>query len=221
MIPETFWRECGLTPAAVGRLAAMEGLWRALVEANLRDNLTRITDEREFWLRHVADSLLVGQVCPAIMTEAISVADVGCGGGFPILPLACVNPQLRITGIESRRKKVAFVAAQIEAIGATEASAVALQAREAGRDEAHAGRYDIVLLRAVGDAGKMVREVRQLLSPQAGSCVIHYKTPESIDAEWPLAVREAEKFGMVASRSPVLLLPDGAGHRQFVIMTRP
>ncbi len=221
MIPATFWRECGLPDTAIQRLARLGGLHTALVEANARDNLTRITDEREFWLRHVADSLLVGQMLPALMTDPLTVADVGCGGGFPILPLACVNPELRITGIEARGKKAAFVASQIEALGATGATVVAMQAREAGRHVDHAGRYGVVLLRAVGEAGKMLREVRQLLSAEAGSCVIHYKTPESVEAEWDVARREAEKFGLGISQSQVVHLPHGAGERQFIIMIRP
>ncbi len=220
-VPMTFWQECGLTGEAVDRLAGLSDLYASLLAANERDNLTRITDATEFSIRHVADSLLVGRVCPPLLTEPLVVADVGCGGGFPLLPLAQVNPALRIVGIESRRKKVAFVESQINALRLANASAVSIQAREAGRQEEHAGRYQVVLLRAVGEAGRMLREVRHLVSPQPGSSVIYYKTPDAVAAEWSVAQREATKFGFTIAASEIFQLPGDGGQRQFIVMTRP
>lgn len=85
-----------------------ELLYRRLVEFNSHTNLTAITDEEGVILRHFADSLTAA---PLLGDESgRSVIDVGCGGGFPVLPLAIVRPDLHFTALDSTAKKLTFVA---------------------------------------------------------------------------------------------------------------
>jgi len=210
--------ECGVPPARLNGLAVLGRLREALVAANQALNLTRITSEADYWWLHVADSLSVGRAWPAILTEPLAVADVGCGAGFPLLPLAWANPALRGTGIESRRKKAAFVAEQIRALGLEGAGVVAGRAREAARRPEHAGRYDAVVLRAAGAAGKLVRECRGLLRPAEGSRMVFYKTPPAVAAERAEIEREAGKFALAVEVSPAFTLPGNRGERQFVTL---
>jgi 16S rRNA (guanine527-N7)-methyltransferase len=216
----TYLSECHVPKERVAELGVLGDLYELLLAANQRDNLTRIVDESDYWIRHVVDSLLIGRAVPEIMNADWWVADVGCGGGFPILPLAWANPKLRMTGIESRRKKVEFVSDAIASLGLPNADAIAMQAREAGRAAKFAESFDAVLLRAVGDAGEMLREVRGLLKQTPGARVIHYKTPDSVVAEIELAEREARKYGFRIDLSDVYELPCGAGTRQFMVMVR-
>ncbi len=204
-----FLSTCGVA----GPVAAMARLGADLAEANRSLNLTRIAD---FWVGHVADSLSVGLAKPELLSEPLVVADVGCGGGFPLLPLAWANPALTVVGFESRQKKADFVAEEIGRLGLSNASVVPRRAREAARLPEHAERYDAVLLRAVGAAGDLVRECRGLLKP--GGTLIHYKTPQAVEAERPLAEREAKKYGFTIALSDVIALPEGGGPRQFLFM---
>ena len=218
---ETFLATCHIPPERWTQRAALATLYSNLCAANTQDNLTRIVDEQDFYLRHVADSLLLGRALPEIMTADWRVADVGCGGGFPTLPLAWANPELRITGIEARGKKVAFVAGQIESLRFINASTLAKQAREAGRLADHSRQYHVILLRAVGPAGRMLREVKGLLSDVPGAMIVHYKTPPAVQDEMALAEREAAKAGLRVTVSEVVDLPCDAGKRQFLFMSRP
>ncbi|NQT88555.1 16S rRNA (guanine(527)-N(7))-methyltransferase RsmG [bacterium] len=206
-----FLRSCG----GAGPLDAMARLQADLAEANRSMNLTRVAD---FWVGHVADSLAVGLAVPELLSEAMTVADVGCGAGFPLLPLAWANAELWAVGFESRQKKADFVAREVGRLGLSNASVEPRRAREAARLEEHAGRYDAVLLRAVGPAGELVRECRGLLKP--GGVLIHYKTPQAVQAELPLAEREANKYGFTIATSDVIELPEGGGARQFLLMHR-
>lgn len=217
---ETFLEACHIPPGRWAQREILATLYTNLCVANAQDNLTRIVDEQDFYLRHVADSLLLGQALPEVMTADWRVADVGCGGGFPMLPLAWANPKLRLTGIEARSKKAAFVMAQIGALGFSNAGVLATQAREAGRLADHAGRYHVILLRAVGPAGRMLREVKGLLSEASGAMIIHYKTPPAVPDEIALAEREVAKIGLNVTTSEVFDLPCGAGKRQFLYMSR-
>ena len=129
----------------------------------------KYTDEDVYWVLHVADSLSVGLAMPELLREPLTVADVGCGAGLPMLALAWANPELRLTGIEPRRRPAEFVRRQIEALGLTHCSVLARQAREAGRLPEHTGRYNVVLARAVGPAGKLIRDARRLLRAAPGA----------------------------------------------------
>ncbi len=77
-----------------------------MLKVNEHMNITAITDVREIILRHYADSLLL---LSAGIDENSVLCDIGCGGGFPCLPLAIVRKDLKITGIDSTGKKVDYV----------------------------------------------------------------------------------------------------------------
>jgi 16S rRNA (guanine527-N7)-methyltransferase len=215
---QTFLAEIGLPENR--SLDTMARLYYDLVAANKLTNLTRITDEADFYFRHVADSLAVLSICPELLAEdAPTVADVGCGGGFPILPLAWANPSLRICGIECRPKKTAFIAEEIRRLDFPFASVETAQVREAARGE-HGGIYDVVVLRAVAESGKFLREVRGLLKSDAPGKIINYKTPSAVDIERAVTAREAKKFGFNVIETSPFELPLGMGTRCFVILEK-
>ncbi|MCG3180896.1 MAG: Ribosomal RNA small subunit methyltransferase G [Phycisphaerae bacterium] len=218
-VPTEFLQRCGVDLTA-RPIDTLRRLHANLVAANQQANLTRITDERDYWIRHVADSLAIGLAWPAAMTDALRVADVGCGAGFPALPLAWANPRLEVVGIESHRRKADFVAAQAAELGLANCRVIARQAREAARMPEASQRFDAVLLRAVAEAGRMIRDCRELLRPGVGARIVHYKTPVAVAEEMPLARREADKFGFSLETSDVIALPGGAGERQFLICMR-
>ncbi|MBR6556322.1 MAG: class I SAM-dependent methyltransferase, partial [Clostridia bacterium] len=57
---------------------------RRLIEENEKYNLTAVTDPDEVAVRHFADSLTPAAYLPQ---DARRLIDVGCGAGFPGLPL--------------------------------------------------------------------------------------------------------------------------------------
>ncbi len=99
----------GLTRFApyAGRLAELTA---DLLEYNRHVNLTAVRDEAGVYLRHIVDSLTVEPFLPS----GASLLDVGCGGGFPSLPLAIVRPDLRVTSLDSTAKKLVFIEKQAE-----------------------------------------------------------------------------------------------------------
>jgi 16S rRNA (guanine527-N7)-methyltransferase len=66
-------------------------------------NLTAIGDVSTGVERHLADSL-AGLLVPAVRS-AVTLVDVGSGGGFPGLPLAAARPDLSVTLLESEGRK--------------------------------------------------------------------------------------------------------------------
>lgn len=71
-------------------------------------NLTRILDPDEFYNKQVLDSInpyLQSELFKSEVAKRGVVVDVGFGGGFPILPLAKLLPEVKFVGVETRRKK--------------------------------------------------------------------------------------------------------------------
>lgn len=75
-------------------------------------NLTAISDFQSFYEKQILDSILPLEKS-AKFQETLSdyqlLVDIGFGGGFPILPLAFMNKDLKYIGFEAKRKKVEAV----------------------------------------------------------------------------------------------------------------
>ena len=84
-----------------------------MVETNRVMNITALTTPEKIIPLHYVDCALIAGRIP----ENAKVADVGCGGGFPTLPLAILRPDLTITAIDSTEKKVRYVAETAKALG--------------------------------------------------------------------------------------------------------
>lgn len=115
-----------------------------LLKENQVQNLTAITDPEKVAVRHLTDSLMV---LPALPGSG-SVADVGCGGGFPLIPAAIAAPHLSFTGIDSTAKKIRFVMDAAKALNLANVSGITGRAEEFGQAELRE-RFDAVMSRAV------------------------------------------------------------------------
>ena len=91
-----------LSPETVTQLAEYYSL---LTRWNERLHLVAPCSPEEFAVRHVLESLLLLRYLPA---DAV-VADIGAGGGLPIIPCLIARPDLQVTLIESSQRKVVFL----------------------------------------------------------------------------------------------------------------
>jgi 16S rRNA (guanine527-N7)-methyltransferase len=118
-------------------------LYKYLIEYNSHTNLTAITDEKEVILKHFIDCAAVSKHIEANS----NVIDIGCGAGFPSLPIAIVRPDLQITSLDSTSKKINFVKNAIDLLGLKSSSAICARAEEFASD--NRGAYDVCVSRAV------------------------------------------------------------------------
>ena len=118
-----------------------------MLSVNQSMNLTRITEPRELILRHYIDSLTLLPYIP----EGARLIDVGCGAGFPSLPLAIVRPDLQITALDSTDKKVRYVNRAAELLGLSDhLQAITARAEDAAAPGAPLReQFDVVTGRAV------------------------------------------------------------------------
>ena len=124
---------------------ALDKFAQMLIEKNKVMNLTRILDEDGIAVKHFADSLSILKVD---IPDSSRVMDLGCGAGFPGVPLLIARPDISLTLLDSTAKKLGFVVESIEALG-LKAEVLHARAEEAGQDASYREQYDFVLSRAV------------------------------------------------------------------------
>lgn len=116
-----------------------------MLTENEKYNLTAITEPDAIILQHFADCATLAARLP----QGVTVADVGCGAGFPTLPLAIVRDDLRITAMDSTAKRVDFVTQSARLLSLGGVRTLCIRAEDAGRDSALRERFDRVVARAV------------------------------------------------------------------------
>lgn len=156
-------------------------LYRILTAANTQVNLTRISSEEGFWLKHVADSLLIGVAFPDLVERPLRVGDIGCGAGFPSLILALAYPAWQIAAIDSVGKKTAFVASAAAGLELENLEVITGRTREMGYKPVYQKRFDLLTARAVGEASAIYADARRLIADHGRW--IFYKTPEQAETE--------------------------------------
>ncbi len=149
MNKEQFIEECNkininLTNEQLNKL---ENFYIFMTEYNKKTNLTRITDEKEVYLKHFYDSLTINKVIN--LKNYVSLCDVGTGAGFPGIVLKIVFPNLSITLIESSNKKCTYLTQLIEKLNLKNVSVVC--DRSENYSKKIRDKYDIVASRAVAN----------------------------------------------------------------------
>lgn len=81
------------------------------LEENSKVNLISKNEEKFLWEKHVFDSLGAELFFEKYTTnlQNKTLIDIGTGGGFPAIPLAIRYPELKITALDSIRKKLTAI----------------------------------------------------------------------------------------------------------------
>ena len=123
-------------------------LYDLYADWNAKINVISRKDFSQFYLRHVLHSLAIARVCR--FDAGARVLDVGCGGGFPSVPLAVMFPEAQFTAVDSIGKKITVVRAVAEAAGLSNLRPLNMRAEQLGE------RFDYVVSRAVTDMSTFV-----------------------------------------------------------------
>ena len=115
----------------------------AVVKQNEVMNLTAITEDSAVAKLHLLDSLTVLK-CADLKGKTL--IDVGCGAGFPGVPLAISCPEAKITLLDSLGKRVKWLEEVLPTLGVS-AECVTARAEEAVATRRE--RYDYATSRAV------------------------------------------------------------------------
>lgn len=115
-----------------------------MLEENEKYNLTAIKEPDKIILNHYADCASLAKILP----KGAKIADIGCGAGFPTLPVAILRPDLTILGVDSTQKRINYVNSAAKLLGLSGVCAICERAEELGKG-AYRESFDIVTARAV------------------------------------------------------------------------
>lgn len=147
--------------------AAWERLGRyqaELMKWNRRINLiARETTENQVVENHFLDSLTL---VPFLLSgpKPVHLLDVGTGAGFPGLVLACALPEIQVTLMEPRQKRVTFLKHIIRLIDLANATVVAERVEQAAME--WQGLFTHITSRAVAEPGLFLPLIRALATPE-------------------------------------------------------
>lgn len=190
-------------------------LYQILTIANEQVNLTRIDSEEGFWIKHVADSLMLGVAFPDLTRKKLRVGDIGCGAGFPSLVLAMAYPDWQISAIDSVGKKTAFVESAAVGLELKNLEVINGRTREMGHKPIYQRKFDLLTARAVGVIPTIYADARRLIADHGRW--IFYKTPEQAAQELETLRNNPPPGARLRwQATAVEELPDNAGSRLFV-----
>ena len=121
------------------QLAALKDLY---TEWNTRINVISRKDMDNFYERHVLHSLSIAALFDLL--KGYEVMDLGCGGGFPGIPMAIFFPDTRFHLVDSINKKLIVVNSIAAAIGLENIST-----RHSRAEDIRDRKFDLVISRAV------------------------------------------------------------------------
>jgi 16S rRNA (guanine527-N7)-methyltransferase len=181
--------------------------YRELMEFNKKVNLTSITDESDFVVKHVADSLSAEKYLP----RGAAVCDIGPGGGFPSVPLKILRGDLDFTLFEATAKKAAFIDATAKKLNLNGFTCRHMRAEDAARTSSRES-FDVVVARAVAPLNTLLEYALPLV--KKGGIFVAYKgAGEEISA----SERAAKLLGSKLPTVHEISLPPTGYKRRLVI----
>ncbi|MEO8319404.1 MAG: 16S rRNA (guanine(527)-N(7))-methyltransferase RsmG [Bradyrhizobium sp.] len=178
-----------LTPVSRETEARLDRYVDLLVEWQAKTNLVAPSTLPNLWTRHISDSLQLLSLAPT----AKAWVDLGSGGGFPGVVLACVlaeTPGANVHLIERNAKKAAFLR---EAIRVTSANGTVHLADIGDSVDRIAGPIDCVTARALAPLHQLIGFAEPLVGKGAKALFLK---GQDVEAE----LTEATKYWTIEPR---------------------
>ena len=123
-----------------------------IVDWNEKINLTAITDDFEFIVKHFVDSLTINKYIEKNKT----IIDIGTGAGFPGIPLKILNKENKVVLFDSLNKRIKVLADIVEKINLKNVELIHGRAEESFKNSKYREKYDIAVSRAVASLNVLV-----------------------------------------------------------------
>ena len=146
----------------------------AFLNENSKHNLISKNDEKLLYEKHIYDSLGIKLFFEKYNVKNAKILDIGCGGGFPCVPIAIEFPDIQILGVDSIRKKIASVQAIKDELKLDNLELIADRVENI-KDK----KFDIVVSRAVAEMSKISEYALPML--KKGGYFIAYKSKKALE----------------------------------------
>lgn len=130
------------------QVSQLEELFELYKDWNSKINVISRKDIDNLYLHHVLHSLSIAKWID--LKPKTKILDLGCGGGFPGIPLAILFPDVDFHLVDSIKKKLKVVAAVAEDLNLKNVRTTHSRAEELKE------KYDFVIIRAVASLPKLM-----------------------------------------------------------------
>jgi len=172
---------------------------KVFLEENSKHNLISKNDEKLLYEKHIYDSLSIKLFFEKYGIKSAKILDIGCGGGFPCVPIAIEYPELKIYGLDSIRKKILSVNEIKTKLKLNNLETIC------NRAENITDKFDIIVSRAVADLAKISQYALPLL--KKNGYFVAYKSKKALEelqnAEQTLKKHNAKVIEIIDYRLPL------------------
>ena len=175
-----------------------------VIETNEKFNLTNITTEPDFTIKHIIDSLVGIPYIP----EGAKLLDIGTGAGFPSMPIAISRPDIKVEAIDSTEKKIGFVNQSAKELAVSNIKAMSIRAEEMPKDN----KYDCIVARAVAALPILLELAVPIIN--VGGLFIAYKATED---ELKDSANALKVLNSKVEKTVSLTLPNGDNRCLIII----
>lgn len=155
---------------------------KGILEWNDKINLTAITDENVFIVKHFVDSLTVNE----FLEDNNYIIDIGTGAGFPGIPLKIINKDKKFVLVDSINKKLNVVKTISESLNLEELEIIHSRAEELANKKEYREKFDVAVTRAVSNFSTILEYMLPFI--KVGGIAICMKGPN-----YETEVEEGEK----------------------------
>ena len=163
-------------------LEQFDEYFKLLVEWNEKINLTAITEQKDVYLKHFADSIYGAK----FIKPNATLCDIGTGAGFPALVLKIVRPDIKVTLVDALDKRIKFLNEVIAKLGLKDIVALHYRAEDKAFKQTYLNSFDVATARAVARMATLTEYCLPFV--KVGGKFIAYKS-DKIDDE----LRESKK----------------------------
>ncbi len=182
------------------------------LQKNAKLNLISKNDEKLLFEKHIYDSLGIKLFFEKYNITAGDILDIGCGGGFPCVPIAIEYPEFNVTGIDSIRKKINAINEIKEELMLTNLTTICDRVENIKNK-----KFDVITSRAVADLSKICEYALPLL--KAGGYFAAYKSRKAQE-EIVNAAPILEKYNAKVNEILTYTLPlDEVYERNLIIIS--
>ncbi len=186
-----------------------------LIEWNEKINLTAITEFHDVVYKHFIDSLCIKSIID--MTSIESMIDVGTGAGFPGIPIKILYPDIKITLMDSLKKRLSFLDIVIANLSLSNIFTTHGRAEDLGHHKDYRENYDLCVSRAVANLSTLT----ELCIPfvRTGGYFISYKS-EKANEELDTAKKSIYLTGGKINQVQDFVLPNTDMKRCFIVIQK-
>lgn len=193
------------------QLENLNKYYEILIEWNKNINLTAITNKEDVYLKHFYDSLTLIKAID--LSKKLDVCDIGTGAGFPGIVLKIVFPSIKLTLVDSMKKRTNFLEDVIVKINLSDCRVVNDRAEDFIRKNRET--FDLITCRAVSK----LSIISEICIP--GVRIAGYFIPMKGNVEEELRDTSIiEKLGAKIEKIITFKLPKEDSNRNLIIIKK-